>query len=74
LNDAAGEAGSHHDRHQHIGKGGIGKAGMSRIINHPALQSVPFVLETPKSSPTADKVNLQAVRRLRAKNGDTHAS
>jgi deoxyribonuclease-4 len=66
LNDAAGVAGSHHDRHQHIGKGGIGKPAMQRLINHPALQDLPFILETPKSSATADKNNLQAVRRLRA--------
>jgi deoxyribonuclease IV len=72
LNDAFGEAGSHHDRHQHIGKGGIGKLGMARIINHPALKSLPFVLETPKNSPTADKMNLQAVRRLRAQDGESH--
>lgn len=70
LNDAFGEAGSHHDRHQHIGKGGIGRAGMARIINHPSLRSVPLVLETPKDSPTADKMNLQTVRRMRKKNGE----
>ncbi len=37
LNDAAGELGCHHDRHDHIGQGQIGMAGMKRIINHPKL-------------------------------------
>ena len=35
LNDAAGELGCHHDRHDHIGQGHIGLSGMKRIINHP---------------------------------------
>jgi deoxyribonuclease-4 len=65
LNDARGALGSHYDRHEHIGKGGIGLAGMSRIINHPRLKNIPFILETPKDSETADEINLRVVRRLR---------
>ncbi len=65
LNDAVGKLGSHHDRHDHIGKGGIGLAGMKRIINHPKLAQIPLILETPKSSEDADKKNLALVRKLR---------
>ncbi len=65
LNDAKGKLGSHHDRHEHIGKGGIGLEGMRRIINHPKLRNIPFILETPKDSETADKKNLEMVRKLR---------
>ena len=64
LNDAAGELGCHHDRHDHIGKGHIGLAGMKRIINHPKLKNIPLVLETPKSTQNSDKENLALVRKL----------
>ncbi|MGE5197253.1 MAG: deoxyribonuclease IV [Deltaproteobacteria bacterium] len=65
LNDARDKLGSRHDRHEHIGKGKIGLKGMRRIINHPALRNVPFILETPKDSEDADPRNLRIVRRLR---------
>lgn len=65
LNDAKGRLGSHHDRHEHIGKGGIGLEGIKRIVNHPKLKSLPFILETPKKSEEDDRMNLDIVRRLR---------
>ncbi len=64
LNDAYGNLASHHDRHDHIGKGSIGLEGMKRIINHPKLKKIPMILETPKDSPLSDKINLELVRRL----------
>jgi len=64
LNDAAGALGCHHDRHDHIGKGSIGLAGMKRIINHPKLKNIPMILETPKSNQHSDKENLKLVRKL----------
>lgn len=67
LNDAKDKLGSHHDRHEHIGQGKIGLAGMKRIINHPRLRNLPFILETPKNSVDADKINLETVRSLRIK-------
>ncbi|MFA5224166.1 MAG: deoxyribonuclease IV [Candidatus Omnitrophota bacterium] len=67
LNDAAGELGCHHDRHDHIGKGHIGIAGMKRIINHPELKNIPMILETPKSTEDSDKENLALVRKLSRK-------
>ena len=65
LNDAKGALGSRHDRHEHIGKGNIGREGMERIINHPKLRNIPFILETPKDSESADRMNLKTVRTLR---------
>lgn len=65
LNDAKGKLGSHYDRHDHIGKGGIGLEGMKRIINHPKLKDIPLILETPKDSESADTMNLETVRKLR---------
>jgi deoxyribonuclease-4 len=67
LNDAKGKLGSRHDRHEYIGKGMIGLEGMKRIINHPRLRNLPFILETPKDNENADKINLRTVRNLRNK-------
>jgi deoxyribonuclease IV len=65
LNDTKDKLGSHYDRHEHIGKGNIGLAGMKRIVNHPLLKKIPFILETPKRTPQDDPMNLKTVRKLR---------
>jgi deoxyribonuclease-4 len=65
LNDSKGKLGSHHDVHEHIGKGYIGMEGIKRIVNHPKLRDLPFILETPKDSENADKINLGVVRSFR---------
>ena len=67
LNDAAGELGCHHDRHEHIGGGHIGLEGIKRIINHPKLKSIPMILETPKTTGNSDRENLRLVRKLSRK-------
>jgi deoxyribonuclease-4 len=67
LNDAYGELASHHDRHDHIGRGSIGLEGMKRIINHPKLKNIPMILETPKDDETSDALNLALVRKLSKK-------
>jgi len=64
LNDAYGGLASHYDRHEHIGKGSIGLAGMKRIINHPKLKKIPMILETPKDDEKSDALNLALVRKL----------
>ena len=47
LNDSMNPLGARKDRHAKIGQGCIGLEAMVRIINHPALRSLPFYLETP---------------------------
>ena len=47
MNDSMNPLGSHKDRHEKIGKGQIGSEAMRRIINHPKLQGLPIILETP---------------------------
>lgn len=47
LNDSMNYLGCHKDRHQKIGEGAIGIDAFRRIINHPALKNLPFLLETP---------------------------
>ena len=51
LNDSKNPLGAKKDRHACIGEGAIGTSGMERIINHPALQGLPFCLETPNELP-----------------------
>lgn len=47
LADSKNPIGSHKDRHEIIGSGTIGLDAFIRIINHPALKHLPFILETP---------------------------
>lgn len=47
LNDSLNDLGSHKDRHARIGEGKIGLDALVRVIKHPALQEIPFILETP---------------------------
>ena len=47
LNDSMNARGSHKDRHALIGEGCIGAEAIQRIINHPLLCRLPFLLETP---------------------------
>jgi len=47
LNDSMNTLGSHKDRHACIGKGNIGIDAIKRIIHHPKLSHLPFILETP---------------------------
>ena len=48
INDSKKELGSRRDRHEHIGKGFIGKEGFSNIMNDRQLKKIPKILETPK--------------------------
>ena len=68
VNDSKRECGSRVDRHEHIGKGKIGKSGFARFINDPRFLGVPMILETPKGKDgrgsDLDKVNLRRLRTL----------
>lgn len=66
LNDSKGELGRHLDRHDHIGQGLIGLDAMRRIVQHPRLEHLPFILETPELETMLD-TNLATVRTLREK-------
>ena len=47
LNDCMNGLGSHKDRHEKIGEGHIGLEALVRIVKHPLLKGIPFILETP---------------------------
>ena len=65
LNDSKTELGSRVDRHEHIGKGKIGKAAFAHIVNDPRFRDYPGCLETPKSKDLHEDVeNLALLRKL----------
>ncbi len=68
TNDSKRECGSRVDRHEHIGKGKIGKAGFAHFVNDKRWASTPMILETPKGKDgrgtNLDKVNLKRLRSL----------
>lgn len=47
INDSKNPLGSHKDRHERIGEGTIGIGAFERIVTHPQLRNLPFILETP---------------------------
>ncbi len=61
LNDSMNPLGSHKDRHALIGEGCIGLEALLRLVTHPALQGLPFVLETP----TDDAGHGEEIEKLR---------
>ncbi len=55
LNDSRNPFASHKDRHACLGTGSLGLETFSRIVNHPALQDKPMILETPNELPGYQK-------------------
>ena len=51
LNNSMNPLGAHKDRHERIGHGHLGLPAITRIINHPRLRHLPFLLETPNELP-----------------------
>jgi len=64
LNDAKTPLASHSDRHWHIGKGYIGLEGFRNIVNHPLLDHLPGIMETPRKDLKDDLRNMRVVRSL----------
>jgi deoxyribonuclease-4 len=66
LNDSKTDLGSRVDRHEHIGKGKIGKEAFRHIVNDARFANHPGCLETPKSKDLHEDVeNLSVLRSLR---------
>lgn len=47
LNDSKNPCGARKDRHEKLGEGALGFDALMRVVNHPALRELPFLLETP---------------------------
>ena len=66
LNDSKAERGSHEDRHEHLGTGQIGEAGLAHLLRHPGLASATYYLETPGMDEGYDAVNVARAHDLAA--------
>lgn len=66
LNDSQKDLGCRVDRHEHIGKGCIGKEAFRLLMNDPRFTKTPMVLETDKEN-GMDVKNLKLLRSLRKK-------
>jgi len=64
CNDAKSARGSKLDRHQHIGKGSIGREPFRRLLNDPRLAHAAFIAETPIDRPGDDRRNVEALKTL----------
>jgi deoxyribonuclease-4 len=59
LNDSRSRLGSLADRHEHVGAGQIGPAGLGALLRDPRLAGITFVMETPGTEEGWDAVNLR---------------
>ena len=68
ANDAKTDFNSGVDRHEHIGKGKLGREAFRNLLADPRLRKLPFILETPKGqSPGGrdyDMLNFAMLRRF----------
>jgi deoxyribonuclease IV len=64
VNDSKGDLGDHLDRHEHVGKGKIGSAGLKLFLNHPKVKNIPMVLETPVDDADDQEKDLIALNKL----------
>jgi len=65
ANDSKVGLGSFVDRHENIGKGLIGEEAFARMLAHPALRDVPWVLEVPGFEDMGpDAPNVRTLKRL----------
>lgn len=65
ANDCKFELGSKKDRHENIGEGFLGKDGFKRLLTHPKLKNLPFILEVPGFDDTGpDRKNVEILQKL----------
>jgi len=64
LNDTKVDLASRKDRHAHIGTGNIGEEAFAALINHPAMDSLAGIIETPQPTPR-DEEDVDVLKRLR---------
>jgi deoxyribonuclease IV len=67
LNDSKTPLGVKRDVHENLGDGVIGYEALARVVRHPALASVPFVMEVPGlDGHGPDLANMSAAKAMRA--------
>lgn len=65
INDSKAPVASRKDRHEHLGQGLIGGAGLGRVLAYPGLTGRAGILETPRDSEADEKRDLASARRFR---------
>ena len=70
VNDSMNPLGARKDRHALIGQGAIGTEAIVRVLTHPALRHLPFVLETP----TDDAGHGEEIAMLRERLGEAQSA
>ena len=64
ANDSKTPLGSRLDRHEHIGRGAIGREGFRRMLHHPRLRGIPFILETPNDERGGYEMDVAELKTL----------
>ena len=64
TNDSRDPRGSRRDRHAAIGKGTIGQEGFRALVQHPKLQRIPLICETPGEL-RDDRLNIRRLKSFR---------
>ena len=64
CNDAKAPRGSKLDRHEHVGKGMIGKQTFRVLLNDLRLAHAAFIAETPIDKPGDDRRNVDALKKV----------
>jgi len=64
LNDSKGALGSRLDRHENIGKGKIGRKGISAFLHYPGVKERPLIMETPVRDVGTMKASIKLIRTL----------
>lgn len=64
LNDSKGPLGSRLDRHEDIGEGKIGRAGMKAFLHHRGTAERPIIMETPYEDIRTMEKSIELVRTL----------
>lgn len=66
VNDSKDPFASRRDRHEHIGKGYIGREGFAAMFSLDQIAGLACILETPVETPEDDKNNISTLKSLRA--------
>lgn len=66
LNDSKVPLGANRDRHENVGEGTIGEAGLGALLGHPALQGLPAILEVPGDGKGPRAFDVAAARQALA--------
>jgi deoxyribonuclease IV len=73
LNDSKAALGARVDRHEHIGRGKLGKAGFRNLLADARFRGLPMILETPKGKDATgrdwDALNMRVLAELVARSG-----